>query len=152
MLATVAPDWLKEQVPPDWYERYGDRMEDSRLPKEKTEREALSRRIGDDGFHLLACVEQAAQAGMDWLQPLPAVQTLEQIWAQQYRITNGHARRLTPQERPPVGEWLRSPYDRDVRYGAQTQPGVGRLQGPCDRRVRRRPPPSHHRRPHRPSD
>jgi transposase len=48
---------------------------------------------------------------------LPAIQTLEQIWAQQYRLTNGHARRLTPQERPPVGEWLRSPYDRDVRYG-----------------------------------
>ena len=54
---------------------------------------------------------------MDWLKQLPAVQTLEQTWAQQYRITNGHARRLTPQERPPVGEWLRSPYDRDVRYG-----------------------------------
>jgi transposase len=117
VLATVTPDWLKEQVPPEWYERYGDRIEDTRLPKEKTEREALSRRIGDDGFHLLSCVEQAAQQGMNWLKPLPAVQTLEQIWAQQYRMTNGHARRLTPQERPPVGEWLRSPYDRDVRYG-----------------------------------
>jgi IS5 family transposase len=114
VLATVAPDWLKEQVPPDWYERYGERMEDYRLPKDKTEREALSQRIGDDGYYLLACVEQA---GMDWLQQAPAVQTLEQTWAQQYRITNGHARRLTPYERPPVGEWLRSPYDRDVRYG-----------------------------------
>jgi transposase len=117
VLATVAPGWLKEQAPPEWYERYGDRIEDARLPSEKTEREALSRRIGDDGFHLLACVEQAAQQGMDWLTQLPAVQTLAQIWAQQYRITSGHARRLTPQERPPVGEWLRSPYDRDVRYG-----------------------------------
>jgi transposase len=126
VLATVAPDWLKEQVPPDWYERYGDRIEDTRLPKEKTEREVLSRRIGDDGFYLLACVEQAAQQGMDWLQQLPAVQTLEQIWAQQYRITNGHARRLTPQERPPVGEWLRSPYDRDVRYGRKrAREGIG---------------------------
>ncbi len=117
VLATVAPGWLKEQVPAEWYERYGDRIEDTRLPTEKTEREVLSRRIGDDGFYLLACVEQAAQQGMDWLQQLPAVPMLEQIWAQQYRITNGHARRLTPQERPPVGEWLRSPYDRDVRYG-----------------------------------
>jgi len=117
VLATVAPGWLKEQVPPEWYEWYGDRIEDARLPSEKTEREVLSRRIGDDGFHLLACVEQAAQQGMDWLQQVPAVQTLAQIWAQQYRITNGHARRLTPQERPPVGEWLRAPYDRDVRYG-----------------------------------
>jgi transposase len=117
VLATVAPDWLKEQVPPEWYERYGERIEDYRLPKDNTEREALSQRIGDDGYSLLACVEQAAQQGMDWLQQLPAVQTLEQTWAQQYRMSHGHARRLTPQERPPVGEWLRSPYDRDVRYG-----------------------------------
>jgi transposase len=104
VLATVAPDWLKDQVPPEWYERYGDRIEDTRLPKEKTEREVLSRRISDDGFELLAWVEQAAQQGRDWLQQLPAVQTLTQIWAQQYRLTNGHARRLTPPERPPVGE------------------------------------------------
>jgi transposase len=61
VLATVAPDCLKEQVSPDWYKRYGDRMEDYRLPKDKREREALSRRIGDDGFHLLASVKQAAQ-------------------------------------------------------------------------------------------
>ncbi len=122
VLATVAPDWLKEQVPPDGYEQYAERMEDSRLPKEKPEREALSQRIGDDGYSLLARVEQAAQQGLEWLQPLPAVQTLAQTWAQQYRMSNGHARRLTPQERPPVGEWLRSPYDRDVR-DAQTQHG-----------------------------
>ena len=53
---------------------------------------------------------------MDWLQHVPAVDTLAQIWAQPYRMSHGHARRLTSQERPPVGEWLRSPYDRDVRY------------------------------------
>jgi hypothetical protein len=40
--------------------------------------------FGDDGSHLLARVEQAAtQEGWQWLKPLPAVQTLEQIWAQQ---------------------------------------------------------------------
>jgi len=117
VLATVAPDWLVQQVTPDWYERYGERMEDYRLPKEQTEREALSQRIGDDGCHLLARVEQAAAQGLDWLQHVPAVQTLHRIWAQQYRVSQGHARRLTPQERPPVGEWMRSPYDRDVRYG-----------------------------------
>ena len=89
VLATVAPDWLKEQVPPDWYERYAERIENYRLPKEKAEREALSQRIGDDGYYLLVRVEQAAQEGMDWLQQLPAIQTLEQIWAQQYRMSHG---------------------------------------------------------------
>jgi transposase len=131
VLATVAPDWLKQQVTPDWYERYGERIDDYRLPKEKTEREALSRRIGDDGYHLLAAVQQAAQEGRDWLKPLPAVQLLEAIWAQQYRMSNGHAQRLTPQERPPVGEWLRSPYDRDVRYGRK-RTRVDRVQSPPD--------------------
>jgi transposase len=77
----------------------------------------LSQRLGDDGDYLLACVQHAAQAGMDWLQQLPTIPTLAQTWAQQDRLTTGHARRLTPQERPPVGEWLRSPYDRDGRYG-----------------------------------
>jgi transposase len=103
VLATVAPEWLKDQVPPDWYERYGERIEDYRLPQEKPEREALSQHIGDDGYYLLACVEQAAQQGMDWLEQLPAIQTLEQTWTQQYRMSSGHARRLTPQERPPNG-------------------------------------------------
>jgi hypothetical protein len=91
VLATVAPDWLKEQVTPDWYERYGDRMEDYRFPKGKMEREALSRRIGADGYHLLARIEQAAQEGRDWLTQLPVVQTLEQIWAQQYRSSTAAA-------------------------------------------------------------
>jgi Transposase DDE domain len=77
----------------------------------------LSRRIGEDGYHLLVCIEQAAQQGLEWLQQVAAVQTLEQIWAQQYRITKGQAHRLTPQERAPVGAWLRSPYERDVRDG-----------------------------------
>ena len=134
VLATVAPDWLMEQVPPDWYERYAQRIEDSRLPKDKREREALSQRIGDDGYDLLARVEQAAQQGLEWLQLVPAIQLLEQIWAQQYRMSDGHARRLTPQEHLPVGEWLRSPDDRDGRDGRH-----GRVSRPGALRQGRRP-------------
>ena len=43
LLATVAPDWLKQQAKSEWYERYGERIEDYRLPKDKTERERRSR-------------------------------------------------------------------------------------------------------------
>ncbi|MGZ6308415.1 MAG: IS1182 family transposase [Ktedonobacterales bacterium] len=125
VLATVAPDWLKAHALPEWFVRYAERIEDYRLPKDKTEREALSVEIGDDGYHLLDGIEHAATPhtpddsdGWAWLKELPAVRTLEQVWAQQYhRRDNGHAQRLSPQERPPVGEWLRSPYDSDVRYG-----------------------------------
>src|ERR671935_169276 len=38
-LATVAPDWLQELAPPEWYERYGKRIEDSRLPREQVPRD-----------------------------------------------------------------------------------------------------------------
>src|SRR5215467_7879937 len=31
VLATVVPEWLKQQVKPEWFERYGQRMEDYRL-------------------------------------------------------------------------------------------------------------------------
>ncbi len=60
VLATVAPEWLKPQVQPDWFERYGERVEDERLPKDKAERDALSATSGQDGYTLLASVHQAA--------------------------------------------------------------------------------------------
>ncbi|MGH2506950.1 MAG: hypothetical protein ACRDHZ_05985 [Ktedonobacteraceae bacterium] len=47
----MVPEWLKQQVKPEWFERYGQRMEDYRLPKDKNEREALSTTIGKNGFH-----------------------------------------------------------------------------------------------------
>ena len=118
VLATVAPDWLKPQVQPDWFERYGERVEDYRLPKDKAERDALSATIGADGYTLLTSLEQAAALPeWAWLKELPAVRILEQTWVQQYRQIGGHAQRLTPKEMPPVGEWYRSPYDEEVRYG-----------------------------------
>ena len=39
-LATVAPAWLQGVAPLAWYERYGKRIEDSRLPKEQPQRAA----------------------------------------------------------------------------------------------------------------
>src|SRR5262245_11171524 len=38
-LATIAPDWLQGLAPIEWYERYGKRIEDSRLPRAKGARE-----------------------------------------------------------------------------------------------------------------
>ncbi len=35
VLATVAPDWLNERVPAVWFERYGRRFEEYRLPTKK---------------------------------------------------------------------------------------------------------------------
>src|SRR5690349_18610356 len=59
VLATVAPEWLKPQVQPDWFARYAERIEDYRLPKDQTERATLSATIGVDGYTLLARLDQA---------------------------------------------------------------------------------------------
>lgn len=37
----VAPAWLQGLAPLEWYERYGKRIEDSRLPRAKAAREAM---------------------------------------------------------------------------------------------------------------
>lgn len=36
-LAVIAPEWLKQVVSPDWYERYRIRIESTRLPSQSTE-------------------------------------------------------------------------------------------------------------------
>jgi transposase len=114
-LATVAPDWLRQQVTPDWYERYAARLDEFRLPKDKSARQHLVVTIGQDGCHLL---ERISIAGAPvWLRHVPAVETLRQVWLQQYWLDEGQVKRRQPREMPPVSQWLRSPYDSEVRYG-----------------------------------
>src|ERR687890_1646727 len=52
-LATVAPQWLRAWVPPEWFDRYASRIEESRLPKGQEARYAHGEAIGADGFRLL---------------------------------------------------------------------------------------------------
>src|SRR5258708_23315138 len=52
-LATVAPDWLRTQVSPDWYDRYGRRIEAERLPKGQQARRMYAAQVGADGQQLL---------------------------------------------------------------------------------------------------
>lgn len=99
VLATAVPEWLKQHVKPEWFDRYGQRVEDYRLSKDKGEREALSTTIGEYGFFLLAGIQQAKD--MDWLQKLPAIQTLSEVWKQQYRRKQEQVSRLIPMEMSP---------------------------------------------------
>ena len=55
-LATVAPEWLLEQVTLDWFDLYGPRFDSYHLPKTKTELADLQLRIGADGHHLLDAI------------------------------------------------------------------------------------------------
>jgi transposase len=115
VLATVAPDWLRVRLKPEWVERYGERVDEYRLPREKSERQALLKIIGQDGQELLGSIEKAE--GQAWLQEIPAVKLLQQVWEQQYILETGQIRHREMKEMPPVGEWIRSPFDPEARYG-----------------------------------
>src|SRR5215210_4336776 len=81
-LAVVAPDWLRAHSQPEWVSRYERRFEEQRLAASATEREALATTIGADGYALLTALWAADTPA--WLREVPAVETLRQVWLQQY--------------------------------------------------------------------
>lgn len=116
-LATVVPEWVRAQVAPDWYDRYGVRIENTRLPEAQSEREALVATIGADGRHLLAVIYSPAAPG--WLREIPAVQILRRMWLQHYYApdpSTGLMRLRAQQDMPPSPHSLESPYDPDARF------------------------------------
>jgi hypothetical protein len=78
-LAVAAPDGRPARITPDWFNRYGMRVEAHRLPKGQEPRARYAAQIGADGFRLLDAIE--ADGTRRWLRELPAVQTLRQMWA-----------------------------------------------------------------------
>jgi transposase len=118
-LAAAAPEWLKTVAPPAWYERYGRRVENYRLPKAEAARQALAAEIGADGQHLLAALD-AATARPE-LARLPAVAVLRQVWTAQYAEVAGRLRWRTAAEMPPCAAQVCSPYDPEARYSTRRE-------------------------------
>ena len=123
-LAEVVPDWVKVIAQPEWFERYGRRFEQMRLPKERAEREVLLETIGTDGVYLLEAVRTSAQA--ETLRQLESVDFLRRMWLQQYRTEvkeDGRSQlhlRLDDNQ-PPGAQRLHSPYDADARFSAKRE-------------------------------
>jgi transposase len=114
-LGTLAPDWLVQQISPDWFERYSHRVENYRLPKAENQRLALAQQIGEDGMHLLQALELPQTP--DELKQMESVQLLRQIWHQYYDLSGGKVRwRAGPQAKEDEGI-IRSPYDPQARTG-----------------------------------
>jgi transposase len=124
-LATVAPAWLQGLAPLAWYERYGKRIEDTRLPQGKASRDAYAQMVGEDGFALLEALEAAETP--ESLRTLPVIATLRQTWQRHYERATGqgpahspsplsHVRFKRNQELPPAAEAIESPYDPEARY------------------------------------
>jgi transposase len=112
-LATVAPEWLLQQVTGDWFERYGARFEAYRLPKEENERDALQAQIGADGIHLLSAIYTSTS--VPWLRQLPAVEIMRKIWVQQYYTEDGVVKWRPGKDLPPHKRMITSPYDIEAR-------------------------------------
>ena len=117
-LAVEAPDWLRTHAEAAWVERYGKRITEYRLPQADAERQALLEIIGQDGYRLLEALYQ--ESGPSELRELRAVQTLRQVWVQQYYRCDDPSAALvrwrTRDEQPPSAQIISSPYDVEARY------------------------------------
>jgi transposase len=114
-LATVAPAWLQRHCLPAWEERYGRRLDDTRLPTSQEDRQAYAQEVGADGYALLSAL-YAPHAPV-WLREEPAVETLRRVWVQQFYREADCVRWRTEREGiPPAGLFISSPYDPEARY------------------------------------
>jgi transposase len=116
-LAVVAPDWLRAQVPPAWFDHSGARIKNYHLSKTAAAREELAATIGADGRRVLQAVEAATE--LPWLREIPAVKTLQRVWTEQYTDPPGPWRWRQAHEMPAPADLLASPYDPEARYSTK---------------------------------
>lgn len=117
-LAAAAPDWLRSFTPAEWYERYAQRIEESRLPKGEAPRKRFTEQVGHDGFFLLdTLAHSGAPSG---LASLSAVETLRQVWERHYeRTAEGKARWRAGPELGRAATAIESPYDIQARHSSK---------------------------------
>ena len=117
-LAVAVPDWLKQQVPVEWFEIYGKHFEEYRLPHDKKDRETVAEVIGTDGMYLLHCTYD--ESSPSWLRDIPAVEILRQIWVQQfYQDEADNVKWRKNGQSAPSSIMIASPYDTDTRYSTK---------------------------------
>jgi transposase len=116
-LAVAAPDWLKQVIHPDWFDRYSKRVEEYRFPESKTKRQELAQVIGMDGMELLSAVY--SDDSPDWLRNIPAVEILRRTWVHQYCVMEGQLMLREVKDLPPASVRLHSPYDPEAHCGSK---------------------------------
>lgn len=112
-----APAWARTTIPAAWWDRYGPRFDQFRLPTTLAEREALALAIGADGRQLLTWVQ--ADTTLEAVRNHPAVWLLRQVWIQQFHAQEAPLRLRAPKELPPASRLIGSPYDPDARLGSK---------------------------------
>ena len=128
-LAVVAPEWLLAHSDAEWIERYGHRIEESRLPKSEGDRLALAEVIGEDGWKVLSAVFDPLTPS--WLQEIPAVQVLRQIWVQNYWMEDGLLRWREAESIPPAYSVHQLAVRSRSPSGQKTEYSLDRIGAPC---------------------
>ena len=118
-LSQEIPGWLQQQVPAEWYVRYGKRFEQYRLPKAHSEQRTWAELIGADGNWLLNALYQDRR--VSWCLHLEAVRILRQVWRQQYQVEAGVIRWRQAGNLPPASLLIESPYDIEARFGQKRE-------------------------------
>jgi transposase len=113
-LAQVAPEWLRGWVPAEWFERYGRRIEQFRLPRKDSERLTWARQVGTDGARLLAAAYDPQAPAV--AHHHPAVDVLRQVWIQQFYWEDDQIDWRGNDNLPPAALAIESPYDPQARY------------------------------------
>ncbi len=92
--------WVLSHVPSRW--------SNYQLPKTETERNKLGAIIGRDGQTLLRAIDEASE--LTWLDELPAIKTLRQVWSEQYVEVDGEIRLREVKDMPSPQELIVSPW------------------------------------------
>jgi transposase len=116
-VAIAAPAWLTAVADPEWFKRYGTRIENFNLPKTEAARKQLATVIGSDGKRLLNAIE-VSDARFQ-LAELPAVLLLQRVWDEQFIDDNGQPQFRDVKEMPPPAGLVTSPYDPEARYSTK---------------------------------
>ncbi len=101
----------------EWYQRYGERVENFDLPKTEKARQNLAVIMAADGQKLLAAID--AEPEQSWLQEVPAVRTLRRVWEEQYVEREGQLCWRDSQNMASPAELISSPYDTEARYSTK---------------------------------
>lgn len=118
-IAAVAPAWLREHSQPDWVARYDRRVEEYRLPKSQAARAAYGVQLGVDGHALLAAVGRADTPAA--VQAVVLVETLRQMWVQQFVLVDEQVKLREVRDLPPSGQQVVSPYEQEARLASKRQ-------------------------------
>ena len=132
-LAIVAGEWLLAHSDPEWLDRYGHRIEESRLPRSQEERQAVAELIGRDGSNLLT--DLYAPEAPTFLREIPAVEILRRIWIQNYVWVEGQIHWRSNEDLPPGNQFINSPYDPEARLRQKARDAMDRLESASNRNL-----------------